>query len=118
MEKITIFHNNRCSKSRCALSILKEEGIEPDVRYYLEEAPSISELEELLQKLDIPAEQLVRKTEKIFKENFKGKEFSEAEWIKILSENPRLIERPIVIKGDKAIVGRPPELVEEFLRNN
>lgn len=114
MSTITIFHNNRCSKSRCAMSILEEKGIEPEVRYYLDNAPSIEELRELLKKLGMKAEALVRKNETLFKENFKGKTFSEAEWITILSENPKLIQRPIIIKGDKAVVGRPPENIEQL----
>lgn len=114
MSAITIFHNNRCSKSRCAMSILEEKGIEPEVRYYLDNAPSIEELRDLLKKLGMKAEALVRKNETIFKENFKGKTFSEDEWIEILSENPKLIQRPIIIKGDKAVVGRPPENIEQL----
>ncbi len=117
MEKITVYHNNRCSKSRCALSILEEKGIEPEIRYYLKDAPTVMELQELLKKLNIPAEELVRKNEKIYKEKYKGNAYSEEEWVQILSENPRLIERPVIIRGNRAIVGRPPELVEEFLKN-
>lgn len=118
MSEITIFHNTRCSKSRCALGILEENGIEPEVRNYIQEGPTKEELTELLRKLGIKAEDLVRKGEAIFKENYKGKQFSEEEWIEIMVKHPRLIERPIIIKGDKAIIGRPPELVEEFLANN
>lgn len=111
---MTIFHNNRCSKSRGALSILKEKGINPDVRYYLEEPPSTTELEGLLKKLKLKAVDLVRKNEPLYKENYKDKEYSEKEWLTILSENPKLIQRPIVINGDKAVIARPIERVEEI----
>jgi len=114
MSEITIYHYNRCSKSRNALSILKEKGIEPAIRLYMEEAPSAAELKELLNKLDLPAKDLVRKTEKIYKEKYKDKDLSEEEWIEALVENPKLIQRPIVIKGDKAVIARPPERVEEL----
>lgn len=115
MSKITIYHNNRCSKSRAALALLKERDLDPEVRFYLKDAPSPTEVKELLEKLDMKAEELIRKKEAIYKENFKGKDFTEDEWIEILSKNPRLIERPIVINGDKAAVGRPVESIEEIL---
>lgn len=117
MTKITIYHNNRCSKSRCALQLLEEQGIEHEVRYYLENAPDKKELKELLKKLNMKAFDLIRKNEAIFKENYKGKELSEEEWIEAMIEHPRLIERPILIKGDRAVIGRPTEKVEEFLQN-
>lgn len=116
MEKVVLYHNTRCSKSRCALSLLEKKGVRPEIRQYLKNAPSVAELRELLRKLNRPAKDLVRKNEKIYKEKFKGKTYSEEEWIQILSGHPRLIERPIVIKGNRAIIGRPPELVEEFLK--
>lgn len=115
MSAISIYHYNRCSKSRQALSLIEEKGLNPQVREYLKDVPSEAELKEVLKKLDMKAEDLVRKTEKSYKENYKGKNFSEEEWIKILVENPRLIQRPIVIKGDKAVIGRPLEKVEEIL---
>lgn len=115
MSEITIYHYNRCSKSRCALSLLEEKGITPKIREYLKEAPSVEELKSILKKLGIKAEELVRKTEKIYKENFKDKTFIEEEWLQILSENPRLIQRPIIIKGDTAVIGRPPERIHELV---
>lgn len=115
MSEVVIFHYNRCSKSRAALSILEEENIKPKIRKYLEENPSAEEIKDLLKKLEIKAEDLIRKTEKIYKENYKNKDFSEEEWIEIMVENPRLIQRPIVIKGDKAVIGRLPELIKEFI---
>lgn len=115
MQPITIYHNNRCGKSRGALALLRERGIEPIIRYYLEEAPTQEELRGLLNKLKIKVEDLVRKNESLYKAHYKGKNFSEEEWLKILSENPVLIERPVVIKGNKAVVARPPEKVLELL---
>lgn len=110
-----IYHNPRCTKSRETLELLKSKGIEPDIILYLQESPSEKELADVLRKLNIPAEKLIRKNEKIFKESYKGKQFSEREWIKIMIENPKLIERPIVISGDKAVIGRPPSNVLELL---
>jgi len=81
----------------------------------LEETPSKEQLKKIIGKLGIRVEQIIRKNEAIFKENYKGKEISEEEWYGILAENPILIERPIVVKGNKAILGRPPENVRELL---
>lgn len=111
MENIQIFHNPRCSKSREALALLRENGVEPEIREYLKQPPSEAELAALLHKLNIPAIDLVRKGEALFKEQFKGKDLSNEEWIRALAENPVLIERPIVISGKKAVIGRPPSLV-------
>lgn len=110
-----IFHNPRCSKSRQALSLLHEKGANPEIVLYLETPPSEEELKEILSKLNVRPEELVRKGETLYKENFKDQKFTDDEWIKILSENPKLIERPILINGDKAVIGRPPENVLEIL---
>ena len=110
-----IYHNPRCGKSRQTLALLEEKGNSPEIIKYLDTPPTKAELEDILQKLGISAEKLVRKKEKLFKENFKGKEFDEESWLNLLVENPKLIERPIVINGDKAAIGRPPELVLEIL---
>jgi arsenate reductase len=109
-----IYHNPRCRKSRETLQLIEEKGIEPEIIEYLKEVPSEKEIADLLKKLDIPAEKLLRKGEAIFKEKYKGKELSEAEWIKAMHENPKLIERPIVVKDNKAVLGRPPENVKEL----
>ena len=103
-----IFHNPRCSTSRKTLDLLKENGIEPEVVLYLTDTPSVKELTEVLDKLDIDAVDLIRKKEPIFKDNFKDKKHSNKEWIEIMVANPKLIERPIVINGNKAAIGRPP----------
>lgn len=110
-----IFHNSRCSKSRSALSILQEKQLDVTVVNYLETPPSIKEIKEILQKLGMKAEDLIRKGEKEFKENYKGKELTEDEWINAMAKYPKLIERPIFVNGDKAVVGRPPEKVLELI---
>lgn len=115
MSDIIIYHNGRCTKSRGALEILQQEGITPTIRYYLVEPLSVAELKALLKKLGIKAEELVRKNEALYKEQYKGKELSNDEWINVLAENPVLIERPIVEHGKKAVVARPPEKVFEVL---
>lgn len=110
-----IYHNSRCSKSRSALSILQEKQLDVKVVNYLETPPSIKEIKDILKKLGIKAEELVRKGEKEFKENYKGKELTEDEWINAMAKYPKLIERPIFVNGDKAVVGRPPEKVLEII---
>lgn len=112
---LKIYHNARCSKSREACSILEEKNIPFETIDYLKTPPSQKEIKELLKKLGMKAEEIVRKGEHLYKEKYKNKIFSETEWINILSENPILIERPIVVKGDKAVIGRPPEKVLELI---
>lgn len=112
---ITIYHNNRCSKSRESLCLLQENTAEINVVDYQKNPPYVAELKELLSKLKMKPAELVRKGETVYKEHFAGKSFSDEEWINILSENPVLIERPIVVKGDVAVIGRPPEKVKELL---
>jgi arsenate reductase len=94
---------------------LQEKGIEPEIVEYLKNIPTHAELEDILQKLDMKAEDLLRKNEKVFKELYKGKDLSDSKWIEAMIAEPKLIERPIFINGDKAIVGRPPEKVLELI---
>ncbi len=115
MPSITIYHNGECSKCRGALEIMQERGIPHNIRWYLAEPLDKNELITLLKKLGIPPSALVRKSESIYKENFEGKEITEDEWLVILVQNPILIERPIVEKGDKALIARPSERVFEIL---
>jgi len=115
MSEVIIYHNGRCSKSRGALEILQEKGVSHEVRYYLMEPLTQKELKDVLKKLGIKASELIRKSEDLYKEQYKDKELSEKEWIKVLAENPILIERPIVVKGDRAVIARPPEKVLEIL---
>jgi len=106
-----IYHNPRCRKSRETLALIQEKGIEPDIVLYLKEPPTREELRQLTQMLGIKPSELVRRGEKIYKEQFKGRDISEYEWLDILAEHPRLIERPIVVEGERAVLGRPPERV-------
>lgn len=110
-----ILHNNRCSKSRLGLKILEESGAEFEIVNYLENPLDGAEIKSMLKKLNLPAEAIIRKGEKDFKENYKGKSLSEAEWIDAMVKFPKLIERPIVIKDEKAVVGRPPENINSLL---
>lgn len=112
---INIFHNPRCSKSRQTLNIMTAAGIKPEITDYLTNPPSAAELKIIIHKLGIKPYELIRKGEAIFKEKFKGKELNDDEWIGVMVQYPKLIERPIVIKGDKAIIGRPPELVKSLI---
>jgi arsenate reductase len=110
-----LYHNPRCGKSREALKLLQEKGIEPEIIEYLKNIPTHAELEDVLQKLDMKAEDLLRKNEKVFKQLYKGKDFDDAKWIEAMIAEPKMIERPIFVNGDKAVVGRPPEKVLELI---
>ncbi|WP_431166455.1 arsenate reductase (glutaredoxin) [Tenacibaculum halocynthiae] len=112
---IKIYHNNRCSKSRCGLEILENSGKEFEIVKYLDTVPSKEELREIITLLGIEPLQLVRKNEKIWKENFKGKELTDDQIIEAMIHYPKLIERPIVINGSKAVIGRPPENITTIL---
>lgn len=113
---ISIYHNPRCSKSRQTLALLEARGIEPEIVLYLETTPDEKALKEVLQKLGIPARQLLRKGEDAYKENnLADDSLSEDQLIDAMVANPKLIERPIVINGDKAALGRPPEQVLDIL---
>ncbi len=112
---VTLYHNPRCRKSREALQILQEAHQEVEIKEYLKEAPTIKELTTVINMLDVHPLQLIRKQEKVFKEQFKGQEHSKAEWIKIMVAHPILIERPIAIKDGQAVVGRPPENIHDLL---
>lgn len=114
---LKIYHNTRCSKSRDVCSILEKKKVKTEVVEYLKTPPTQKELKELLKMLGMKASELVRKGEPTFKENFVDKKMTEAQWLKALAENPILIERPIIVKGNKAIIGRPPEKVLEFLKS-
>lgn len=109
MSAVTIYHNPRCSKSRNTLALLQENGVEPKVVLYLETAPSSSEIEGLLKKLGITAAELVRRGEADYKASGLDKESSEADIVAAMVKHPKLIERPIVVRGNKAVLGRPPE---------
>lgn len=111
-----ILHNPRCSKSRKTLALIEQAGIEPEVVLYLETPPAADELDEILGKLGLEPGELIRRGEDIYKELGLGQqEFSRQEMIELMVANPKLIERPIVIAGDRAVLGRPPENVNELL---
>ena len=112
---IKIYHNNRCSKSRCGLEILEKSGKDFEVVKYLDNIPSAKELKDIIKLLGIKPIQLVRKNEAIWKVNYKNKDLSDAEIINAMVENPKLIERPIIINGNKAVIGRPPELILDII---
>jgi len=112
---IKIYHNPRCRKSREGLAILESSGKVFEVVKYLDDILSEKELTAIINLLNISPIQLVRKTEKIWKENYKGKDLSYAELIKAMIKNPKLIERPIVVNNNKAIIGRPPSTILEIL---
>ena len=109
-----IYHNPRCSKSRETLALINDAGKDVEIIEYLNNRPGKQELTDLLQKLGLRAEQLIRKGEVVYKDNFKGKELSEKKWIEAMIKYPKLIERPIVVNGDKAILGRPPQNVVDL----
>ena len=112
---IIIWHNNRCSKSRNAVCLLEDKNIQAEVFEYLKTPPTFEQIKDLLGKLGIEPEDLVRKGEDVYKAEYKGKELSYDQWIEAFVKHPVLIERPIVIKGDKAVIGRPIENIEALL---
>jgi arsenate reductase len=116
MTDLTLYHNPRCSKSRGTLELLEARGLTPNIVRYLETPPSAAELQSLLGKLGIGARQLLRTGEDEYKElNLADGSLSEAQLIEAMVAHPRLIERPILIAGNKAVIGRPPEKVLELL---
>lgn len=112
---IKIYHNPRCTKSRQGLALLEASGKEFEVIKYLDNPPTATELSVIVEQLGIEPIDLIRKTEAIWKENYKGKTLTNTEIIKVMSENPKLIERPIVILGKKAVIGRPTECIEKLI---
>jgi polyphosphate kinase len=110
-----IYHNPRCAKSRAGLKYLEEKGFDLEIKKYMKEGISEAELKEIIQKTGKKPFELVRTQEEEYKTNYKEKELSDDEWIKILSENPKLLQRPVVVNGDKAVLANPPEAVEEIL---
>ncbi|MDX1269540.1 MAG: arsenate reductase (glutaredoxin) [Oceanisphaera sp.] len=116
MTSLTIYHNPRCSKSRQTLQLLEEKGESPEVVMYLDNPPSAEELTALLGKLGISARELLRSGEDAYKElNLKNKDLDEQTLIDAMVAHPKLIQRPIVVKGDRAVLGRPPENALELL---
>jgi len=112
---VTIYHNPRCSKSRATLALLQEHGVEAVVIEYLKTPPSAAELDRILTMLGMVPEALQRKGEAEYKEHFSGRDMSREETIALMVQYPQVIERPIVVNGDRAAVGRPPENVLAIL---
>ena len=115
MTAVTIYHNPRCSKSRNTLELLEKNGVRPNIVLYLETPPSRVEIAGLLKKLGLTAAQLVRRGEDDYKAAGLGKNSSEDDILAAMAKYPKLIERPIVVRGNKAILGRPPENVLELI---
>jgi len=115
MSTYKIWHNPRCSKSRQTLGILEEKGVDAEVVKYLEETPSVNEIKEILKKLNISARELMRTKEDEYKSLGLKDETDEDKLIEAMAHHPKLIERPVVIKGDRAVLGRPPEKVLELI---
>jgi len=115
MKEITIWHNPRCSKSREAMKILDEIGVSNEVVKYLETSPNVQEITALLKKLNLSPRELMRTKEDIYKELNLKDESSEEALIEAMAQNPKLIERPVLIKGDKAIIGRPTSIIAKFI---
>jgi len=115
MANVTIWHNPRCSKSRNAATLLEEKGVEAEVVKYLDTPPSKEELVEVLKMLGISARELMRTKEAIYKELDLKNENDEGKLIEAMADNPKLIERPIVIKDGKAAIGRPIENIVALL---
>lgn len=113
---VRIYHNPRCSKSRQTLGLLEERGVEPEVVEYLKAPPSAAELERILQRLDLQPRELMRRKEAEYAElGLDRPELSREQLIQAMVEHPRLIERPIVVNGERVAIGRPPENVLEIL---
>ena len=110
-----LFHNPRCGKSRDALGLLQDAGVDVEIVEYLKTPPSAAQLKAILKKLGMKPEQLLRKGEAIYKEQYAGRTLSDAEWIAAMVEHPILIERPIFVTGDRAVGGRPPQAVTTLL---
>jgi arsenate reductase len=115
MAKIELWHNPRCSKSRQALALLQERDVDVEIVKYLNDVPTEQEIKDLLKKLGISARELMRTKEDIYKELGLKDVEDEQLLIKAMSENPKLIERPVVIKDNQAIIGRPPERVLDIV---
>ena len=112
---IKVLHNGNCSKSKAILEYLDENGVQFEIINLMEDPLSVLEIKTVLKKLNQPVFHIIRKEDKLYQEKFAGKDISEEEWLHILSENPSLIQRPIIIKGSVAMLGRPIENVKFFI---
>jgi arsenate reductase (glutaredoxin) len=112
---ITIYHNPRCAKSRAGLKYLVDNNIEHQIIQYLKEKITAEDIKILSAKTGLKPKELVRTQEDYFKKNLKGKDFSDSEWYKIIAENPKLLQRPIVVNNNKAVLAQPPEKIKEII---
>lgn len=112
---IKVLHNPQCSKSNCALDYLKTRQVAFEVRDYQQNPLDKEELKNLCAQLGLRPEEIVRKTERLYQEEFAGKHYSDEEWFEILAENPILIQRPIIIHDGKAVIARPTENIDQLL---
>ncbi|MGK0441384.1 MAG: arsenate reductase [Pseudohongiellaceae bacterium] len=116
MSQVTIYHNPRCSKSRQTLQLIEDKGVSPEIVLYLETSPSVDEITSLISKLGINARDLLRKGEDAYKEKkLSDLSLSDDMLIAAMADVPKLIERPIIVRGNKAVIGRPPENVLALL---
>jgi arsenate reductase len=114
-EPLTIYHNPSCSKSRDTLALIEASGIKPRVIEYLKTPPSEAELASIVRKLNISPAELVRTNEPVFQEKYRGKTLDDKKWIRAIVADPILLQRPIVVRGDAAVIGRPPENAKRLL---
>jgi arsenate reductase (glutaredoxin) len=113
---ITIYHNPRCSKSRATLNLLRDKGVEPNIVEYMDNPPNADEFEEILLKLGAGPREVIRKGEKVYKQlELADEALPDSALILAMVEHPELIERPIVVNGEKAVIGRPPENALEII---
>ncbi|WP_293297298.1 arsenate reductase (glutaredoxin) [Pedobacter sp. UBA4863] len=112
---IKIYHNKRCSKSNAAMKALENQNIDFTIVNYLENPPSVQELKNILQMLELKPLELMRTNEEVFKEKVKGKNLADEELIVAMHENPILIQRPIIIKGNKAVIARSEEAIDNII---
>ena len=111
---ITIYHNPRCRKSRAGLEYLKSKTSDFEIREYLKKPLSKEELSDILVKLNLKPLNIVRTQEEVYKKQLKGKQFNDNEWIEIILENPKLLQRPLVVKDYKAVLAQPPENIDKL----
>ena len=115
-DAVTIYHNPQCTKSRQTLALIEASGLKPRIIEYLKTPPSEAELATILKKLHMAPADLARKNEAVFREKYSGKALDDRQWIKALVTDPILIERPIVVRSETAVIGRPPENAKELLK--
>lgn len=114
-KKITVYHNPRCSTCRNVMGVLEKSNCEIEIIEYLKDFPTKKELKDLLAKLGLKPHDIIRTKEEVYQKKFAGKNFTDAEWLQVILENPVLLQRPILVDGYKAIIGRPIEKVIDLL---